>query len=104
MDVTTDEGTDIRMDEVWPLGDDVEIKAAVAVGFQLCNVVRDALAGATGTPNGLNFVDDDDGAIGDSVGPCGRVYQFLMVNGQVRDAVAINCNVPASYGRMIRIL
>ena len=38
-------------------------------------------------------IDDDDGAIGDGVGPCGGVYQFLMVNGQVRDAVAINCPV-----------
>ena len=49
--MTTDEGTDIRMNEVWTLGDDVEIKAAVAMGFKLCNVVGDALAGATGAPD-----------------------------------------------------
>ncbi|ODS77955.1 MAG: hypothetical protein ABS39_08125 [Acidovorax sp. SCN 65-28] len=78
------------MHQVWPLRDDVEIQPAVPVSFKLCDMVGHLLTGARRTPHCLAFINNDDGAIGHSVGPGCGVIQGHMGYRQVRDAMAIN--------------
>ncbi|SDE62618.1 hypothetical protein SAMN05192589_12313 [Paracidovorax valerianellae] len=60
MDVSADQGSDVRIYEVWALSDDVEIKAAMPVGFQHGDVIGHLLTGPTWTPYALHLINDDD--------------------------------------------
>src|SRR6185312_1154280 len=60
MDVTARECSNVRIEQVRPLSDDVEIEAAMTVCFELRNVLGHLRAGTTGTPDVLHLVNHDD--------------------------------------------
>ncbi|MNV78943.1 hypothetical protein D3C71_1724680 [compost metagenome] len=78
--MSTNERAHIRVDQIRPLTDDVEIKPTMAVRFKLCDMLGHFLPRTARTPDVLHFVDDDDRTIGHIVGPLRGV-----LDGDVRD-------------------
>ncbi len=89
MHVPTNQGADIGMNEIRPLGDDVEIKPAMPVRFKQRNHFGYFLARTRRPPYPLNLINDDDGAIRHRFMPLLRLCQFDMRNEQFRNAIHI---------------
>ncbi|KLO61466.1 hypothetical protein AA671_02005 [Delftia tsuruhatensis] len=78
MHMTANKRPHIRMNKIRPLGDDVEIKAAMTVCLQQRDHVRYLLTRTRRAPNTLHLINDDDRPIRHRFMPLLRLCQFDM--------------------------
>ena len=99
--MTPNQSTYVGVYQPRRLGDDVEIKATVTMGFKCLNAIGNLGAGPTRTPNTLYLVNDDHRAVRHQCRPLERVSQFLMRYLEVRDTRGIDDTIFAELREQI---